>query len=147
MNKTCGHPDIPPGGELIPGAVCGVCWIWANRSDLREAVERGPVESPPPAYPSLAEQAANLVDEVERWKAAGRPLVDAATLERRQATCRACPKYDPERDRCQACGCGVEDVPLLGKLAGWLLTGESVPPKLHMSTASCPEGRWLPVVS
>lgn len=54
-------------------------------------------------------------------------LVSQATVDARNAACRACPKYLPASDQCSVCTCVISL-------------------KSQLSTESCPEGKW-PVTS
>lgn len=81
--------------------------------------------APPPAYPSIATQAANLAGAAVRFVASGLAIVDQAEFDRRHATCEACPSglYDAEQDRCRACSCYLAVKP-------W------------SKAESCPKGHW-----
>lgn len=80
---------------------------------------------PPPAYPSLATQAANLAGAAVRFVASGGELVDDAEYERRKAGCYSCPtdQHDAQADRCFRCGCMLEY-------------------KRRSKAESCPDGHW-----
>ena len=61
----------------------------------------------PPEPPTLIEMVANFSGAMARWAAAGFPTVDAAELEQRLNTCRACENWGMVLGfgRCKVCGC------------------------------------------
>jgi hypothetical protein len=80
--------------------------------------------------PSLAEMAAGLSTSAMRWAASGFKIVDADTLEARQAVCRQCEFWDSQgfrgTGRCRKCGCSTQA-------------------KLRLASASCPVDKWVKV--
>lgn len=66
-----------------------------------------PPDAEPPAYPSLAKQAANALGSAARFVASGGATVSQEEYDRRKATCQACPtnRYVAAENRCEACGC------------------------------------------
>jgi hypothetical protein len=50
-------------------------------------------------------------------------LVDAATVESRDSTCKQCPSHEPGLNRCRECGCFLSL-------------------KVQLTTESCPLGKW-----
>jgi hypothetical protein len=62
-----------------------------------------------PRYPSLAEQAGNLLAAAGRIVAAAVQgeaiMVPAAVLEERKSICAGCEQFDPGPGRCRLCGC------------------------------------------
>jgi hypothetical protein len=102
---------------------------WAAAGDpvhLRHIVAvsgmRGPIASPPDG-PGLLTKAANFGKAIVSHVAAGRPAADAATVEFRWATCRACPMFDAAGVVCRACGCHLEI-------------------KIRWAEQRCPIGKW-----
>jgi hypothetical protein len=84
-----------------------------------EQVESTPVA----AGPGLLTRAANFGKAIVSHVAAGRPAADAATVEARWATCRACPMFDAAGVVCRACGCHLEI-------------------KIRWAEQCCPIGKW-----
>jgi hypothetical protein len=59
---------------------------------------------------------------------------DTATMERRYAICRACPKYDAPHDKCTICGCYMSEKTRLR-------IHRNIP-RVRYELTHCPEGRW-----
>lgn len=87
-----------------------------------------------PALPSKIKMLANYTKAQVKWRAAGRPLVDQPTAEKRLALCMICPKRAD--DRCSKCGCYLEKIPDDVPVAG------GGPGKVWVATELCPIGRW-----
>lgn len=60
--------------------------------------------------------------------------VDATTAQIRLSICRACPKYDADRDKCTVCKCFME-IKTMAK-THWN------PEKMRTEITHCPDGRW-----
>ena len=101
----------------------------AKKAEVQAALDRvngkeskGFGEKPEVQYPSLAQQAKNLVQTAAdvvrdpRW-------VDDAEYDRRMAICRECSLFDHKQVRCKKCGC---------KLKG----------KARFKAGSCPIQKW-----
>jgi len=97
----------------------------ANPDPLSRAAHRALAEAKPREYPSIAAQAGNLAGSVLRFIAAGGATVPREEYDRRRSICPACPtdRYDPEQDRCSACGCYASVKP-------W------------GTAEACPDGHW-----
>lgn len=72
-------------------------------------------------------KAVDFTKSLSEWAKEGFPVVDETTLDKRNATCRGCDKFDPtafsNTGKCLECGCST------------LI-------KLKLATASCPLGKW-----
>ena len=80
----------------------------------------------PPALPKMALEATTAYT---RWLRAGRPMRDAAEVERIHAICQPCPLF--KGDHCGLCGCALSrEVSVYNKIA--------------MATEHCPlsEPKW-----
>ena len=82
--------------------------------------------------PSLPQQAASLGKALVNWTASGFSTTPPDIFAAREATCSACPEWDPaalnNTGRCAKCGCST-----------WA--------KLRMATERCPLGKWEPVAA
>ena len=75
----------------------------------------------PERVPTWPEVAANLIEEMAKWKKAGYPISPKPLHDRRFSVCKVCPAY--RHFRCDHCGCFM-----LAKTA--------------LRTAVCPLGKW-----
>lgn len=73
--------------------------------------------------PGLLTKAASFGKAIVSHVAAGMPAADAATVEVRWATCRACPMFDAAGVVCRVCGCHLEI-------------------KIRWANERCPLGKW-----
>jgi hypothetical protein len=139
-----------PGGATCPywRIAPRICELARTRPAYAAMVQRGALASPAGApsstdrpagcsscssgtgapaategFPSLGEQAGNVLAAAGRFLASGLKLAVPAEVERRLAICRACPRLDAQQSRCLSCGC-------------WVAT------KTRLGSESCPEGRW-----
>jgi len=61
--------------------------------------------------------------------------VDEKTRAVRYGICKGCEKYDPEKDKCQVCGCFME-----------IKSGAKIhfnPAELRTEVTHCPLGKWF----
>lgn len=81
------------------------------------------------AKPSLLAKAKTFAGAVVRHAKDKGRRVPFEMAEARHAECRACDRYDAEKDSCLACGCKLKGVPLIGGKVEW-------------ASESCPVGKW-----
>jgi len=75
------------------------------------------------SYPSIMEQAGNLLHESVEFTKSGFQTVNEDKFNRRIDICRACPAFDAGQGRCKECGCFMKV-------------------KAKMETAKCPLNKW-----
>ena len=75
------------------------------------------------SYPSIMEQAGNLLHESVEFAKSGFQTLNEDEFHRRIDICRACPAFDADQGRCKECGCFMKV-------------------KAKMETAKCPLNKW-----
>lgn len=61
---------------------------------------------PMPGIVTQVKGLAHSFYDIAKGIAQGKPLaVDPDTLDKRRAICAACPKYNPQAEKCSLCGC------------------------------------------
>jgi len=75
------------------------------------------------SYPSIMEQAGNLLHESVEFAKSGFQTVNEDEFHRRIDICRACPAFDAGQGRCKECGCFMKV-------------------KAKMEAAKCPLNKW-----
>jgi hypothetical protein len=102
-------------GEDAP-SLCG-------RPEMHAAILSSADQLHARAYPSPAQQAANLAAAFWGWATSGFRMASEEEVTRRQSICRACPRWDAAAARCPLCGCYTQA-------------------KTRLKAEHCPEGRW-----
>lgn len=104
--------------ELNPNA-------WILKTDLDYVPNK-----PRVTEPNLKKKVMTLASSLTEWAAAGFKVVGQEEFDRRLAVCKSCEFWDKEgmagTGKCTKCGCSTQA-------------------KLRLSTASCPEKKWLAI--
>lgn len=126
--ESCPFKGRPETCHALAAGVARYCALIAGgRADYRELVirktEADPegrataADRPPPSFPPLAAQAANLAKAAARFVASGMERTTEEERDRRLAICRGCENFAD--GRCRLCGC-------------------SLPHKVAMASEHCP---------
>jgi hypothetical protein len=113
----------PREREVLPAAIIDLAeqdpgkWLEAARSHARQ------LSGAPPQLPPLSRQAWNFLQALWKHLRNGMPQTPARLRKARLKTCKACPHFLPENERCGVCGC-------------FLAT------KISWQLATCPKGKW-----
>lgn len=100
--QRCGECPMPPGRDCHPM----YCDFLRSGEPTKVAHVRALAARPPPAFPPLTEQAANLAGAVTRFMASGMEMTSAEERSRRLAICADCEHFAlGPPGRCQLCGC------------------------------------------
>ena len=132
--NRCADQQSPFFTQNVTEEDCHQCPRYLAAEAVRKAQAEAQATGEVPKVPSLPQRAFTWAKAVAEWKFKGSPERSDEEVERIfHSFCAAeppCAWYDPARQLCRGCGCGVAE------------DGLAVFNKIKMATQRCPRNLW-----